>query len=535
VRKFKLIDWGALAAAAVGSLGCMGGSTSPFASKSPAGTSQTFAQQTASPGGQSESTFGQTAAAGAAGVSEALWNNPLSRAVKGAFTSEAEAIAQVQTSGSSNDPLSLGNSSKPPSPALYTSMGLMAERAGNVEKAREFHEQAIAAAPADADALLAYGHFHDRQGRLDQATRLYLDAIHADPQHAAAHNDLGLCYARQGQLPQALELVRRASQLRPDRPIYRNNVAKVLVEMGRSQEAVNELASVLSPAEAQYNVGCFLAQAGRQEEAANHFAAAVQIDPSMESARAWLARLQPGAIATLPPGGARTSSLAATGAVPARGANTGTPYGYGGVATGAGGTAAGQHRLPLITNVRPASAETNAGSGLSSLPQVSSGPPQQYASYAESVPATQMSNGTLPSQPSVWPQTHSTPYFNAAEERYQDPQAAASPGLSAGGGNTSHFESETSGQAPFGASHDSPWGSVPSPYDASSLEDTPFGYPATTANGTSTAGQPSRFAEPATVVNQYATTPYAATPHAPNPWGQGQQRTAHQAPTNAMR
>ncbi len=225
VSRIRSIGWGTLAAVVVTSSGCMGGS-SPLASARPTAAPPQLAAQ-GGPGAASATGPGS-------GITQALWDNPVSRTVKSAFSDDAS-ISYAGAGGnmSSSDPLSLSHPGKPPSADLYVSMGLMAERSGNLEKANEFYDRAVKQEPQNADALLAYGHFHDRQGRLDVAMQLYLEALRFDPNHAGAHNDLGLCYARQGELPRALQEVRRAAELRPDRPIYRNNVAKVLVEMDR--------------------------------------------------------------------------------------------------------------------------------------------------------------------------------------------------------------------------------------------------------------------------------------------------------------
>ena len=54
--------------------------------------------------------------------------------------------------------------------------------------------------------------------------------------------------------------LRQAVKLEPKRKLYRNNLATVLVDMGRTDEAWDELSSVHTPAVAHYNLGYLLYQ-----------------------------------------------------------------------------------------------------------------------------------------------------------------------------------------------------------------------------------------------------------------------------------
>jgi hypothetical protein len=216
-----------------------------------------------------------------------------------------------------------------------------------------------------------------------------------------------------------------------------------------------------------------------------------------------LAKLQPGAMAAQGPRDARVSSLYAPGAT-ARAEFGGTPLAPG----GASSTAAEYTRMPLITNVRPASGD-DRDTAYSSLPQASTGSlPQQQVSYAESSPFPPASGGTLPAQSSTWGQEASR-YSDPSVNRYQVPNAAATPGSPSALGNASSATSQPAGAPYFnGDSHSTPWGDVPSPYHGSSYV-TPFRYPATAASAaTPTTAAPQRFepTTPTTYTNPYTTT-----------------------------
>jgi tetratricopeptide (TPR) repeat protein len=493
-KKTSVASGAALLAFFATSIGCTGGLPSlPWSNRTASTAPSTSNSQLA--GAQTAPKYGKSTESG--GISQALWDNPVSRAVKNAFSDDVMPTGYSAAGVAASDPISLSYPQKPPTASLYVAMGQVAEQSGDKEKAREFYEKALAIGPKDADALTAYGRFEDRQGRLAEATALYRRALESDPQHAGAYNDLGLCYARQGQYPQALELVRQAARLNPDRPIYRNNVARVLVEMGHSEEALHELSGVFPPEEAHYNVGWFLTQTGRNNEAAAYFAAALQYNPQMEQARAWLAKIQP-------------SHVAAAGSGSYQAQVTQQPLAQGAAAGG---------RLPIITNVRSVP-EGDAGqsTSIASLPR---------ANAASTWPANPAAGGSAtwsqePQAP-AWSQSQQ-PFATSgtAQDRYeiatpQTPASAAQQAAPAGlealmqaPGNTPKAPA-----APFsGQSHESPWGNVPSPYQGSQLtpsgrsQDAPAGgatlqYPASVAFATGSSALSQQPGTPETFVNPF--------------------------------
>ena len=95
-------------------------------------------------------------------------------------------------------------------------------------------------------------------------------------------NDLALCLARQGKLPQAERALQRAVQLAPQKPLYRNNIAKIQVELNNLDAAVTHLAAVYPRPVVSYNMGVLLYQRGRTADAERFLAGAVAADPRME-------------------------------------------------------------------------------------------------------------------------------------------------------------------------------------------------------------------------------------------------------------
>jgi tetratricopeptide (TPR) repeat protein len=79
--------------------------------------------------------------------------------------------------------------------------------------------------------------------------------------------------------------------LDPEKGLYRNNVATVLAEFGRADEALTHLKATNTESVALYNLGCLLQQRGQLQAAAKYFSQAAAIDPSFDEARKWAEKL----------------------------------------------------------------------------------------------------------------------------------------------------------------------------------------------------------------------------------------------------
>ncbi len=189
------------------------------------------------------------------------------------------------------DPLALNNGVDAPTPDLMVSMAELCAHGGNVDQARQLYQRAIAMEPKHLNALLGAARMEDRAGRLDVAIMLYRRAAAAYPNNPTVLNDLGLCLARQDQLPDAERALARAVQLAPAKPLYRNNIAKVEVELNRLDAACQHLAAVYPPPVVNYNMGVLLFERGRVAEAERYLTAAAAMEPRMEPARVLLAQI----------------------------------------------------------------------------------------------------------------------------------------------------------------------------------------------------------------------------------------------------
>ncbi|HEY4307940.1 MAG TPA: tetratricopeptide repeat protein [Pirellulales bacterium] len=178
-----------------------------------------------------------------------------------------------------------------PGADFFVSLARVHEQTGDLARASGEYEKALAIDHDNSAGLVGCAHLLDRQGEKVKAVQYYSRAAKLYPEDASVANDLGLCYARQGKFDLALEYLGKAVTLQPDRQLYRNNIATVLVEMGRVNEAVAQVAAVYGEPIAHYNVGVLLKQTGKRNAAIQQFALAVEKDPGLNEAREWLDRM----------------------------------------------------------------------------------------------------------------------------------------------------------------------------------------------------------------------------------------------------
>ncbi len=166
-----------------------------------------------------------------------------------------------------------------------------AENRGMNAEAKRLYEIALQHAPDDRLALLSYARMLHRLGEFEASIGLYNRLLSVHRNDPVAMNDLSLCYARQGNMQQALALLAGAVSLQPESKRYRNNIAKLLIEVNRKEEAFSHLEHAHGGAIAHFNMGSMLHQRGRDREALDYLRAAVEMDPSLTPAIDLLAEL----------------------------------------------------------------------------------------------------------------------------------------------------------------------------------------------------------------------------------------------------
>jgi tetratricopeptide (TPR) repeat protein len=245
---------------------------------------------------------------------------------------------------STDDPVSLSGEPKQVPAALYTQAAWYAEQQGNVNAALAQYERALQADRRDLTTLISYARFLDRNGKSEEALRLYQTAQSVAPQNAIVWNDLGLFHARRRAWEPALQSLRRAVALQPENLRYRNNIAAVLIEAERPEDAVRELEGVHPPALARYNVACLLELHQLHEAASQYHAQAIQLDPTLA------ARHRPPEANPKPGSKGRVSAITVSTAAPSQAAAATAPSDR---LRPPDGTQDGDSRTPNSQLVRP--------------------------------------------------------------------------------------------------------------------------------------------------------------------------------------
>ncbi|MBN1911422.1 MAG: tetratricopeptide repeat protein [Pirellulales bacterium] len=217
----------------------------------------------------------------------AAWSD----SVASGFKRMADAVKPKTPTTRAPDPISLSSTVRP-SPDLYLAVAQSYEEAGALEQAEAQYRKAVEASTDNLPAMIAYGRFLQRRERLAEAESLYQKAARAHPQDTVVLNCLGLCHAQHDQLSQAVATFEKAIQIDPAKSVLRNNLAAILVDLGRNEEAFSHLRAVHNEATTYYNLGYLLQKRGDKAAAAGHFAMALRANPQMNDARVWLEHLR---------------------------------------------------------------------------------------------------------------------------------------------------------------------------------------------------------------------------------------------------
>jgi len=169
--------------------------------------------------------------------------------------------------------------------AHYNLAQLLDER-GEEARAEHHFEQAVRAAPEEADVAVGMGLMLIDAGRLRDAAEVFGKVVADHPDNAVAHKSLGVALEGLGRLDDAAAHLEQAARLRPGYEEALNNLAAVRLAQGRAEAAVEPLvrAIKLRPdyAEARANLGAALRAIGRPEPALEHLRKALELNPDLE-------------------------------------------------------------------------------------------------------------------------------------------------------------------------------------------------------------------------------------------------------------
>ncbi len=117
----------------------------------------------------------------------------------------------------------------------YHCMGLALEKLGELRKALEFFEKALALDPHDPDIYHNLGNTAWRLNMLDGAAQLFRLYIEMAPEASQGYNNLAGVLRDQGKFDEALEIVRAGIYLHADNPHLWNTVGTIQLEQGDAE------------------------------------------------------------------------------------------------------------------------------------------------------------------------------------------------------------------------------------------------------------------------------------------------------------
>jgi putative PEP-CTERM system TPR-repeat lipoprotein len=179
-------------------------------------------------------------------------------------------------------------------------MAALHQRAGRAGDAESLLDEYIEAHPDDTDALQARGDLYTSQGRDQAAAEAYRAVLERDPAALEALNNLAWVL-RKDDSEEALRYAEHAATLQPEDPRVIDTLGMVLLELERSDQAVEQLRKAVSLApEAgllRYHLAQALVASGEEDEALRHLDDALAGEPrfsGVEDARALRERLAGG-------------------------------------------------------------------------------------------------------------------------------------------------------------------------------------------------------------------------------------------------
>lgn len=102
------------------------------------------------------------------------------------------------------------------------------------------YRRALELAPGNAVVLDGAGVLAESLGRIEEAIELLRRAVEQEPLNSASYSNLGLAYHGADRLAEAEAACRKAQELAPRRICTRSHLALILLDQGRSEEALAE-------------------------------------------------------------------------------------------------------------------------------------------------------------------------------------------------------------------------------------------------------------------------------------------------------
>jgi tetratricopeptide (TPR) repeat protein len=163
--------------------------------------------------------------------------------------------------------------------------GQLAESQGAPQRAVEQYEAALKLDPKFAPAVYRLGVVYAQLRNYPQAIEEWQKYLALTGGSANAYGNLGFCYELSGQRDKAAEAFEQGIARDSKNQLCRVNYGLMLARAGKPDDALVQLESVLTPAQAHYNLASVYEQQGQKDQARQEYAKALELNPGMWEAQ----------------------------------------------------------------------------------------------------------------------------------------------------------------------------------------------------------------------------------------------------------
>jgi len=176
------------------------------------------------------------------------------------------------------------------------SLGLVFFHQGQMDRAIEQYQRALAINPGYAVAFNNLGIALLQKGQVDHAIEQYQRALKIDPDYAEAQNNLGNALLQKGRVDEAMTQFRKALKISPNDDDLYYDLGNAFFQKGQMDEAIVQYQKALeinpNNAQAHYNLGISLSRKGEMSDAIIQFQEVVRLNPDDSNAQNTLAKAQ---------------------------------------------------------------------------------------------------------------------------------------------------------------------------------------------------------------------------------------------------
>lgn len=158
------------------------------------------------------------------------------------------------------------------------------ERRKDFAAAEGAYREILKEEPKSRDCYHRLGVIASQQTKYDEAHQLYQQALQYSTPTPDLWSDIGFCFYLQNKLPEAEQAMRQSLAIDPQHRTALNNLAMVVGEQGRIDEAYDLFRRGNGEAEAEQNIGFLCAACGELDRAQQHFSRALSVNPELRPA-----------------------------------------------------------------------------------------------------------------------------------------------------------------------------------------------------------------------------------------------------------